>query len=89
MSEADFLATVRHILLAEWDPIGVGDAPEAADEYDSYAPRVLSLLMAGHCSPEIADFLADVEQNWMGLEARPIVCRAVAENIVTEWTKYQ
>lgn len=29
---------LRCILMTAWDPIGVGDAPEAWDEYDSYAP---------------------------------------------------
>ena len=27
---------IRGVLMAEWDPIGVSDIPEAADEYDSY-----------------------------------------------------
>ena len=85
MNETEFLAIIRRILLNEWDPIGVGSAPEADDEYDSYAARVISLLEAGHCSPEIAELLADVEQIGMGLDARPIVCRTVAEHIVSEW----
>ena len=32
-------ARVRRILLQEWDPIGIRDAPEASDEYDRYADR--------------------------------------------------
>jgi len=26
---------IRAILMADWDPIGVNDVPDAADEYDS------------------------------------------------------
>jgi hypothetical protein len=32
-------------LLKEWDPIGVGQIPEAQDEYDSYVPDVYKLLI--------------------------------------------
>jgi hypothetical protein len=85
MDEPEFLETIRRILMDDWDPIGVRGVREAADEYDSYPPRIHSLLAAGHCSPEISEFLVDVEENWMGLKARPAICRAVAEHIVSEW----
>src|SRR5215510_4765400 len=29
---------IRSILLKDWDPIDVGEIPEAADEYDSFVP---------------------------------------------------
>jgi hypothetical protein len=35
---------LRCILMTAWDPIGVGDAPEAWDEYDDYLPGVASRL---------------------------------------------
>jgi hypothetical protein len=35
---------LRCILMTAWDPIGVGDATEAWDEYDDYLPGVASRL---------------------------------------------
>jgi hypothetical protein len=35
---------LRCILMTAWDPVGAGDAPEAWDEYDSYAPVVAHRL---------------------------------------------
>jgi len=37
-------AGLRELLMESWDPIGVAHIPEAADEYDSYVPKVGSLL---------------------------------------------
>ncbi len=39
---------VRAILHADWDPIGCGEMPDLpADEYDRYAPRVVSMIETG------------------------------------------
>lgn len=35
---------LRSILMTAWDPIGVGDDPEAWDEYDEYAPQLAHVL---------------------------------------------
>lgn len=52
-------------VLRRWDPIGV--VPE--DEYDSYAPQLLSLLYA-HCpKAEMADRLEALRTVTMGLPA--------------------
>jgi hypothetical protein len=29
-------SAIRRILMEKWDPIGVSDEPQAADEYNSY-----------------------------------------------------
>jgi hypothetical protein len=39
-------AAIRRILMSEWDPIGVNDTPEAADEYDGYIGPVLEAFPA-------------------------------------------
>ena len=36
---------IRRALLIEWDPIGVGQMPEAQDEYDSYVPQIYKMLI--------------------------------------------
>ena len=38
---------IRAIFMAEWDPIGFNDVPEASDEYDSYIGGVYQLLEQG------------------------------------------
>jgi hypothetical protein len=60
-------AAVRRILMAEWDPIGVDGIPEAADEYDSYVGVVGQMLRDGTTDEELARYLADIRENYMGL----------------------
>ena len=70
-----------------WDPIGAAGVPSARDEYDSYLPRVLSLLKQGASDLELAGYLITVEEEQMGL--RPNLARAseVAEILLAhrEW----
>ncbi len=58
---------LRQILMDEWDPIGVADFPEAADEYDSYLGQIARRLREGASADEIAAFLHEVETVTMGL----------------------
>lgn len=58
---------IRDVLMREWDPIGVKDEPLAWDEYDAYIGRTYRLLVDGSSDQVIADYLADVEQDRMGL----------------------
>lgn len=52
------IARVDSVLWEVWDPIGVNDAPEARDEYTSYAPDVAHLLRSGASDAEIEHHLA-------------------------------
>ncbi|SFK55551.1 hypothetical protein [Methylocapsa palsarum] len=55
---------IRTILLKDWDPLGVGDNPNLADEYDAYIPSVLALL-GNHCTvDELERHLLGVEASW-------------------------
>src|SRR2546422_882097 len=68
----DIQDSIRHILLHDWDPIGVADVPEAQDEYDSYVGGVYRLL-ASHCSAdEMIDHLLKIESQTMGLSPPPL-----------------
>jgi hypothetical protein len=58
---------VRRLLMARWDPIGVQDMPEAADEYDSYVGVVGRMLREGAAAEQIRVYLADIRENYMGL----------------------
>jgi hypothetical protein len=51
----------RAILMADWDPIGVNDVPEAADECDSYIGGVYELPEQGASAEGIRAYLRRVE----------------------------
>ena len=60
--------SIRRVLLKDWDPIGIQDEPNAQDEYDSYVGGVYRLLVQGASPAEVADHLATVEREAMGLK---------------------
>ncbi|MGP0072985.1 MAG: hypothetical protein ACLPWF_13755 [Bryobacteraceae bacterium] len=53
--------------MANWDPIGVSDTPEAADEYDFYIGGIYRLLEQGATETDMYTFLRDIEVNRMEL----------------------
>jgi hypothetical protein len=65
-------ARVREVLMQEWDPIGVRDAPHAQDEYDRYVGQVYVMLMDQRATEQaIATYLYDAATNYIGLSPRP------------------
>jgi hypothetical protein len=61
-------AMVRELFMREWDPIGVGDVPEAQDEYDAYSSKAYVMVMHDSASVEqVADYLYMIETEHMGL----------------------
>jgi hypothetical protein len=56
---------IRRVLMAESDPIGVSDIPEAADEYDSYIGGVYELLERAASEPDICTYLRNIEVDRM------------------------
>ena len=58
---------IKQALLKEWDPIGVGEIPEAQDEYDSYVSGVYKLLITRRPQHEIFYYLWTLETQHMGL----------------------
>ena len=63
----EYQASIRQILMKEWDPIGVSDIPEAQDEYDSYVPHIYSQLIHHKSEQEVFDNLWKIETDRMGL----------------------
>lgn len=64
MNDDERVDSIRVILLKDWDPLGVGDNPNLADEYDSYIPAILRLLDS-HCTVEqLEQYLLGIEKNW-------------------------
>jgi hypothetical protein len=62
---------VRRLLMNEWDPIGVQQWPEAADEYDSYVGVVGRMLHEGAAAAEIEKYLTGIREDYMGLGPSP------------------
>jgi hypothetical protein len=58
---------IRRILLADWDPIGVGGESAAHDEYDSYAQHLHSMAANGASASELEAYLVRTELELMGL----------------------
>lgn len=63
----DIRSRIRWVLMEEWDPIGVKDVPEAADEYDSYIGGIFELLERNASGQEVAEYLRRIEIDKMGL----------------------
>ena len=80
--------------MTAWDPIGVGDTPEAWDEYESYAPGVAHRLRDAadwdEGAASITDYLNHVERDFMGIvpNERRRTNRYLAEQLVAwhEWS---
>ena len=64
------MADIRLVqaILRRWDPIGVEPGVAApADEYDSYAPHIVSLVKGGCTAEELASHLEHLASETMGL----------------------
>lgn len=66
----EIMEEIRQVLLHDWDPIGVADVPEAQDEYDSYIGGVYRLLVGGARPKVIAQHLATIQGDTIGLPVR-------------------
>lgn len=58
---------LRAILMREWDPIGVADISEVADEYDDYVLHIGSMLADGTDEAEIAEYLRESREITIGV----------------------
>ena len=73
-------ALVREILWKEWDPIGVNEFEQAADEYDAYVPRICEILRLGNAEAELRRYFAAVEDA-MGLDPNPQLTDQIAKRL--------
>ena len=70
---------VDEVLYYVWDPIGVSNEPCARGEYRGYIPLILGLLQASADPAPIAERLAALVRDQMGLPADKVRCRRVAQ----------
>ena len=80
-------SAIRGVLMAKWDPIGVSDEPQAADEYDSYIWGIYDLLKSGANDEKIAEHLLKIETERMGLtdlEGKPFASAQALLSVAAE-----
>jgi hypothetical protein len=76
------IATVQQIL-RRWDPIGVRPGEFAPDdEYDSYAPPIVSMVVQGCTLEQLCKHLGVLRGDTIGVELNPRRDREVAAEIL-------
>jgi len=75
-------SAIREALLRAWDPLGVADAPEAAEEYDAYVPAIYRMLNLRADAEQLADYLGRVQTEAMRLPASVDTLESVAEELL-------
>lgn len=87
-TERSELAHIKRVL-REWDPIGVqpGESDDSAppDEYDSYAPGILSRLRGGASPESILELLTEIRVKSLELTACPEKDRLISDQLVAWW----
>src|SRR5688572_19310028 len=73
---------IRDILLKEWDPIGVGDVPEAQDEYDSYVGELYGMLTRHAPRHALIDHLWEIETVSMELSGNKRHTEKIADRLL-------
>jgi hypothetical protein len=81
-SKSDLEVNVRNVLLQDWDPIGVGDIPEAQDEYNLYIEDICKMLSAGQSSSDVYGYLRWIEIERMGLDGNELLTQQIAKKLV-------
>jgi hypothetical protein len=71
-------------VLKYWDPIGVGDVPEAVDEYNSYLTSIDRELRHGSVD-SLAAYLHDVSSRLMGMSRPPAQEQEAASALFAWW----
>jgi hypothetical protein len=74
----ELTAAVSRVLFEGWDPLGARaeDPNWPSDEYEGYAAAVLALVLHHASDDVIAEHLAAIETEWMGLAPSPLAHRA-------------
>jgi hypothetical protein len=68
----DQIRRVSAALREHWDPIGGGQMPDLpADEYENYAPHIITLIREGADDFKLVAHLRELERVAMGLRPSP------------------
>ena len=79
---------IRHVLLNQWDPVGIKlfDGPE--DEYDSYVLRIYSMFLQKKSKNDLFNYLRWQENQHMGLTGNKEHTRKVVDQLFMVFDKY-
>lgn len=80
---------IHKMLLQDWDPIGVGDIPEAEDEYDSYISKMYSIVKNSSSHECLFDYLWYLETEHMGLRGNLSKTKKFSKNLFNKIKKLQ
>lgn len=70
-------------ILRSWNPIGILPAADGpADEYDSYAPHIVSVVQRGNSLAQLVIHLHHLRTETMGLPANMELDKETAEEII-------
>lgn len=75
-------AGLRSVLMERWDPIGVDGIPQAGDEYDTYLVPLAEALRDGADARAVAEHLAEVQTERMGLPKSAEELLPVGESVI-------
>lgn len=82
-SPKHLFALIRDVLIQDWDPLGLSDAPGTPDDYDAVAREIHALITDPATTEErIAAYLRWAESAQMGLQRRPGMAKAAAQRIM-------
>ncbi len=79
------IASIRLVeeILRQWDPIGVQPGMMApADEYDSYAPHMVSMVEGGCTVEQLAAHLDELSSATIGVGSNPKASATFAAQII-------
>jgi hypothetical protein len=80
---AEIQDLIRQVLLRDWNPIGVNNDPELADEYDSYIAPVYRILVGGRSEDDLIELLYRAERDQIGMACEsPEQLRPVAQKLL-------
>jgi hypothetical protein len=83
--KSELMAQVGEVasLLRQWDPIGSRPGIDGPlDEYDSYAPHIVSMVAAGCTQVELCRHLQNLRTGNMGVSDNPMQDNEVASAIL-------
>jgi len=70
-------------ILRRWDPIGIAPGEFGpADEYDGYAPHIVSMVVQGCSTEELSKHLEVIRVETIGVEVNPDRDREIAGEIL-------
>ena len=82
-SPKHLFALIREILLSDWDPMGLSEAPGTPDDYDAVARELHALITDPETTVgRIAAYLRWVEREQMHLQRRPGMATGAAERVM-------